>query len=68
MTRRPAHEQLNHPLGLGCVVQADRLACRIRGCKGTVAPKHSGQRDTTESAAGAPKEFTSAMRLAKRLV
>ena len=68
MTRRAAHEQLNHPLGLRRVVQADWLACRLRGRKGTVATEHPGQRDATQPAARAPEKITSAMCLAKRLV
>ena len=66
MTRCTAHEQLNHSLGPGHVVQADRLAgCRCI-CKHAVASEHAGKGDAAQSTARAPKKVAPILRLAKR--
>ena len=63
MTRRAAHEQLNHPLGLGLVMQANR----VRGTEHAIATKHPGEGNAAQATARSPEKIASALRLAMSL-
>jgi hypothetical protein len=63
MTRRAAHEQLNHPLGLGRVMQANR----VRGTEHAIATQHPSEGNAAQATAGSPEEIATALHLALRL-
>ena len=62
-TRRAAHEQLNHPLGLGLVMQANR----VRGTEHAIATQHPGKSNAAQATARSPEKIASALRLAMSL-